>query len=492
MKKKLIILSGAGTPAVLAANIYQDFLEQEYDITVIEESIFSFSKLWSFIRRRYAKQGFFSVISSLILRISTMLTTRSGPPPKRYTVGLSVEDINSPETIALVRSLKPSMVICNACSILKPPLLAAIECPIINLHCGVNPRYRGAGNFWAFYENNPEYAGVTVHAVDAGIDTGRRIAVRLIDFRRLAVPFAEIDSAAFQIGAEFITELLLQGIRVDKEQEELIPTTVQHLASVYYPFPGIIEYIKAKKNYERYVHKTISVENNWLESFSTLAGQSDKPVMKRLHWHDEATVAKRDSQVSKLYHERCGENCKILDVGCGDARYSDMLRSGEYIGCDFSSGLVAVGKEDCFVECSADNLPFPAGTFDCTLAVGLFQHLEYSQKVADELLRVTREGGYIIINTLRQFSLAELLLILAVSIFRPTQFRLAWAIMRRDYFSGLVIGGNLVARRYTFQELQSHFHLPRDCFAVVYNGIGESSFLARELTVVVKKDKKQV
>jgi phosphoribosylglycinamide formyltransferase 1 len=47
----------------------------------------------------------------------------------------------------------------------------------INVHVGITPRYRGVhGGFWAIYENRPELAGVTVHKIDPGVDTGAIIA----------------------------------------------------------------------------------------------------------------------------------------------------------------------------------------------------------------------------------------------------------------------------------------------------------------------------
>ena len=55
--------------------------------------------------------------------------------------------------------------------IFKPSALAKISCPIINLHISYLPYNRGAHpNFWSFYENTPK--GVTIHLIDANIDTG--------------------------------------------------------------------------------------------------------------------------------------------------------------------------------------------------------------------------------------------------------------------------------------------------------------------------------
>ena len=51
-----------------------------------------------------------------------------------------------------------------------------VNAKFINLHAGITPKYRGShGAYWALYNNDKENAGVTVHFVDKGIDTGNII-----------------------------------------------------------------------------------------------------------------------------------------------------------------------------------------------------------------------------------------------------------------------------------------------------------------------------
>lgn len=55
--------------------------------------------------------------------------------------------------------------------IIKKAVLDTIECPIINLHVSYLPYNKGAHPyFWSFFDNTP--SGVTIHLIDAGIDTG--------------------------------------------------------------------------------------------------------------------------------------------------------------------------------------------------------------------------------------------------------------------------------------------------------------------------------
>lgn len=65
--------------------------------------------------------------------------------------------------------------------IFKPVLLDSLPCPIINLHIAYLPFNRGAHpNFWSFYDNTP--AGVTIHLIDQGIDTGPILYQKAVDF----------------------------------------------------------------------------------------------------------------------------------------------------------------------------------------------------------------------------------------------------------------------------------------------------------------------
>jgi methionyl-tRNA formyltransferase len=55
--------------------------------------------------------------------------------------------------------------------IISKEIINKLGCPIFNLHISLLPLNRGAHpNFWSFYDNTQ--AGVTIHLVDEGIDTG--------------------------------------------------------------------------------------------------------------------------------------------------------------------------------------------------------------------------------------------------------------------------------------------------------------------------------
>ncbi len=85
-------------------------------------------------------------------------------------------------TPPLLRALAPDWIISHGYRhILPPEVLALRPDRFVNLHISLLPWNRGADpNFWSFLEGTPK--GVTVHHIDAGVDTGDIIAQREITF----------------------------------------------------------------------------------------------------------------------------------------------------------------------------------------------------------------------------------------------------------------------------------------------------------------------
>jgi methionyl-tRNA formyltransferase len=85
--------------------------------------------------------------------------------------------VNDEATLALLRGLRPSVVVVHGTRVIAPHVLRGLPCPVVNLHAGITPGYRGVhGGYWALVEGRAELAGATVHVVDEGIDTGPVLA----------------------------------------------------------------------------------------------------------------------------------------------------------------------------------------------------------------------------------------------------------------------------------------------------------------------------
>jgi len=80
--------------------------------------------------------------------------------------------INSNDVFEKTKNLKADAILVFGSSILKKNILS-LDIPIINLHLGLSPYYRGSGtNFWPFYNEEIQYVGATVHLISSSIDGG--------------------------------------------------------------------------------------------------------------------------------------------------------------------------------------------------------------------------------------------------------------------------------------------------------------------------------
>lgn len=101
---------------------------------------------------------------------------RLGAPPfdSAATAVFDAPEISAPEVAARIDDARPDAIVVSGTRLIRPPV---INCPsrlgMINMHTGLSPYYRGGPcTFWTLYNEEPEYAGVTIHHLTAGIDSG--------------------------------------------------------------------------------------------------------------------------------------------------------------------------------------------------------------------------------------------------------------------------------------------------------------------------------
>ena len=84
-----------------------------------------------------------------------------------------VKTVNSESAKEIVKSQNYDAVIVNGTRIINKSQLKASQAPMINIHMGITPKYRGVhGGYWALANDDTSNCGVTVHLIDQGIDTG--------------------------------------------------------------------------------------------------------------------------------------------------------------------------------------------------------------------------------------------------------------------------------------------------------------------------------
>jgi folate-dependent phosphoribosylglycinamide formyltransferase PurN len=124
-------------------------------------------------------QAAFGLVQKLIAwrsaRRLAAICDRHGLDPRPDTA-IAIRDIGSVNSQACreaLRELRPDVVVVYGTRIIKRETLTSVAVPFINYHAGVNPKYRGQnGAYWARSNADPDHAGVTIHLVDEGIDTG--------------------------------------------------------------------------------------------------------------------------------------------------------------------------------------------------------------------------------------------------------------------------------------------------------------------------------
>jgi len=96
----------------------------------------------------------------------------------------------------------------------------------------------------------------------------------------------------------------------------------------------------------------------------------------------------------------------LLDIGCGQKPYRNLFAHvSEYKGIDFKDFSVnrdfeQSGPDFFFDENykTTSTLSFDSASFDNTIAFQVLEHHPVPEKLVDEMIRVTRSGGYILLT----------------------------------------------------------------------------------------------
>lgn len=184
-KIKIIILAGKSQSTPIVFNALTDICE--VSCVILENPP---SKI-KFIKSRIRKLGVIQVLGQLLFQVTVYKLLKKtskkrvlqlfkefkldNHPIPQNTI-TNVVSINSPISIKIINELKPDLIIVNGTRIISKQVIESIKAPLINTHMGITPKYRGVhGGYWALANNDMLNFGVTVHAVDSGIDTGKII-----------------------------------------------------------------------------------------------------------------------------------------------------------------------------------------------------------------------------------------------------------------------------------------------------------------------------
>ena len=126
-------------------------------------------------------------------------------------------------------------------------------------------------------------------------------------------------------------------------------------------------------------------------------------------WEDKINKSETEKRLNivykKIFNPISLREKKFLDIGCGLGFFS--LRAGKLganvYGIDIGSNLIKICKKRYpkgkFSVASAERIPFKDNSFDIILCTEVIEHVNNQQKVIDEIFRVLKQGGHLVITT---------------------------------------------------------------------------------------------
>lgn len=126
------------------------------------------------------------------------------------------------------------------------------------------------------------------------------------------------------------------------------------------------------------------------------------------------TWPKTKEFLDQIVHNDTQEVIKVADIGCGNGRNIKYLIDEGCIsptfdlrGCDASEEFVKICKYKKMnvIHGNITNLPYDDNTFDFVFCVAVIHHLstlELRKKAVEELIRITKKGGKILIQVWAQ------------------------------------------------------------------------------------------
>jgi folate-dependent phosphoribosylglycinamide formyltransferase PurN len=162
------------------------------------------------------------------------LNPAPNPACEVYPVG----SVNAMACRAALAMVKPDVVLVIGTRIIGRETLAAIEAPVINVHMGWTPKYRGqAGGYWALAMGDKDHAGVTLHLVDDGVDTGA-----ILHQAHFAATAADSFPTYFYIQAGVARQMTVRAVE-DAAAGRLVPMA-SDLPSQQFYHPTLWFYLK--------------------------------------------------------------------------------------------------------------------------------------------------------------------------------------------------------------------------------------------------------
>lgn len=88
------------------------------------------------------------------------------------------------------------------------------------------------------------------------------------------------------------------------------------------------------------------------------------------------------------------KNARVLDAGAGPCPYKSFFSHAKYEATDYVDPHNILD-----FTCMLDNIPKGSNTYDAVLSTEVMEHVEYPQKVMNEMYRILKKGGKLYLTT---------------------------------------------------------------------------------------------
>jgi len=146
-------------------------------------------------------------------------------------------------------------------------------------------------------------------------------------------------------------------------------------------------------------------DNSWKEYFNKKVEENKGDLGSSDYFNEKSFYMQRENTLKWLGNL---EGKVILDAGCGVGLFSEpLVKNNEVYGADFAEkALEYAGKRGLKTICGdITKLPVENDKFDVVICIGVIQLIEDHKKLIQELHRVTKPGGILLIETLNKHSL---------------------------------------------------------------------------------------
>lgn len=173
---------------------------------------------------------------------------------------------------------------------------------------------------------------------------------------------------------------------------------------------------------------TLEQEEEWRQTISKAASQLG-PKAPQVIERSGGEYERYFSEYFKNHVKKDNSQTFLLDVGCGTGKIAKKLadKGFKVFGIDFSQDVITLAKQHApqvnFQTSSLYKLPFPSNMFDIIICLGLFQTVGNLSHAFEEISRVLKPGGTIVIRVPNSISLGSLFLAKTTHYFNPYSFR---------------------------------------------------------------------